>query len=102
MKRNPSLPLPPCPSETEFGALRQDKRAGMPPAALQSWRARLGQCLGLDVHTPAAVQGKTILIVDRPYEAGGAREVGWGRGRAMWGLGGAGKVRECLQMGQGG
>ncbi|EFN58009.1 hypothetical protein CHLNCDRAFT_57085 [Chlorella variabilis] len=59
-----------CASETEFGAIRKDKRAGMPAAALQSWRERLGACYGLDVHTPARVQGKTVLIVDRPYEAG--------------------------------
>lgn len=48
----------------------------MPAAALQSWRERLGACYGLDVHTPARVQGKTVLIVDRPYEAGG-RAGGW-------------------------
>ena len=58
-------------SETEYGAERQDKRAGMPPDALQVWRERLGACYGLDVHTPAPVQNKTVLILDRPYEAGG-------------------------------
>lgn len=61
---------PPC-SDTEYGTLRGDKRASMPPAALQSWRERLGACYNFDVHTPARTQPKTVLIVDRPYEAGG-------------------------------
>lgn len=51
--------------------LRGDKRAGMPPAALQSWRERLGACYGFDVRTPAQTQPKNVLILDRPYEAGG-------------------------------
>lgn len=59
-----------CASETEFGMLRGDKRAGMPPAALQSWRERLGACYGFDVRTPAQTQPKNVLILDRPYEAG--------------------------------
>ncbi|EFN52264.1 expressed protein [Chlorella variabilis] len=59
-----------CSSETEYGAERQDKRAGMAADALQVWRERLGACYGLDVHTPAPVQNKIVLILDRPYEAG--------------------------------
>ena len=67
-------PIPPdllIHSETEYGAERQDKRAGMAADALQVWRERLGACYGLDVHTPAPVQNKIVLILDRPYEAGG-------------------------------
>lgn len=56
--------------ETEYGTLRGDKRSGMPPAALQSWRERLGACYGFDVRTPAQTHPKKVLIVDRPYEAG--------------------------------
>ncbi|PSC74740.1 DUF563 domain [Micractinium conductrix] len=59
-----------CAADSEFGAERQDKRDAVPPAALQTWRERLGACLGLDVHTPAPLSPKTVLIVDRPYEAG--------------------------------
>ncbi|KAL4436807.1 hypothetical protein ABPG75_003946 [Micractinium tetrahymenae] len=59
-----------CASDSEFGTLRGDKRASMPPAALQSWRERLGACYGFDVRTPAQTRPKNVLIVDRPYEAG--------------------------------
>lgn len=59
-----------CSSDTEYGTARSDKRASMPSSALQSWRVRLGACFAFDVRTPAPTSPKTVLILDRPYEAG--------------------------------
>ncbi len=49
-------------------AARTDKRQKrMPPDMMESWRRRIGDCMGFDASAPAWLRPLRVLVVDRKY-----------------------------------